>query len=113
MKSLMIGFALLALVACKAEEPKLDSGLAGYDPHLVDIERNSCLKKGGRFGSGAATGTFLCYENTPDANQSCSKASDCEGLCLARSRTCAPVKPLFGCNEVLSENGSTATVCIE
>ncbi len=113
MRSLMIVLALLALIACKQEQPGLDSGLAGYDPHLVDIERASCVEKGGRFGAGGTAGSFLCYMKTRDANKSCTRASDCDGLCLARSRTCAPIKPLFGCNDVLAENGALSTVCIE
>ncbi|MGB3314287.1 MAG: hypothetical protein WBB85_07725 [Albidovulum sp.] len=113
MRPVLIILASLALASCKGEEQKLDSGLAGYDPHLVDTARAACLKKDGRFGAGSASGTFVCYENTRDANKSCSKSSDCEGLCLARSQSCSPIKPLPGCNEVLTDNGTIATVCIE
>lgn len=112
MKSLVIVLALVVLTGCKQEPAKLDSGLAGYDPHLIDIERTACLKKGGRFGQGSLPGTFLCYENTRDGNKACTRESDCEGLCLARSRSCAPVKPLFGCNDVLTDDGTAATICI-
>ena len=113
MRSFLIMLALLALTGCKQEPPKLESGLEGYDPHLVETARAACLKKGGRFGAGGLGSGLLCYENTRDANKSCSKAGDCEGLCLARSKTCAPVKPLFGCNEVLTDSGRASTICID
>ncbi len=103
----------VALSGCREEPRTLDSGLEGYDPDLVDIQRASCLKRGGRFGGGAGEGTFICYETTRDGNKSCRAADDCEGVCLARSRSCAPIKPLLGCNEVLGVNGATSTVCVE
>ncbi len=105
--------ALVVLAGCKPEPPKLDSGLEGYDPDLVQTSRAACLKKDGRFAPAGPGGGLICYENTRDANKSCSRESDCEGLCLARSRTCAPVKPLFGCNEVLTDSGRAATICID
>ena len=103
----------LMLAACQQDEPPLDSGLAGYDPNNLQIQRDACIKRGGRFGKGGLSGSLVCYENTRDANQTCSKGTDCEGFCLARSRTCAPVKPFFGCNEVLTNSGAHSTVCIE
>ena len=51
-------------------------------------------------------GLHSCITPTRDAGKSCRKAGDCEGLCLARSRTCAPIEPLFGCNAVLQEDGT-------
>jgi hypothetical protein len=102
---------VFALAACQQEEAALDSGLEGYDPHSVEIERNACAERGGRFGRGGLAGTFVCYEETRDGNQSCSVGSDCEGVCLARSRTCSPIKPLFGCNDVLTNAGRLTTVC--
>ncbi len=39
--------------------------------------------------------------------------SDCQGECLARSRTCAPIRPLFGCNAVLMDNGAEVNLCID
>jgi hypothetical protein len=46
------------------------------------------------------------------AHKSCSAASDCQSACLARSRSCAPVKPLLGCNEVLTNSGVAVTECV-
>lgn len=102
---------ILGLAACQQKDAPLASGLDGYDPHAVEIQRNECAESGGRFGQGGLTGTFVCYEDTADANKSCSVGSDCDGECLARSRTCAPVKPLVGCNDVLTNAGRLTTVC--
>ena len=110
--SLAFGICLL-LLACQHQALNPDSGLAGYDPNLIENQRTLCLEKGGRFGRGGLASTFACYETTRDANQSCSAGSDCQGLCLARSRTCAPVTPLFGCQQVLTNAGVQATVCLE
>ena len=103
---------LLVLAACQIEPDVQDTGLAGYDPNLIENQRAACEARGGRFGAGGAEGSFVCYENTRDANQSCSSGLDCEGLCLARSQTCSPVKPFFGCHEVLSNSGARSTVCL-
>lgn len=58
-------------------------------------------------------GLMICMLPTRDGGKSCTRESQCEGVCLARSRTCAPVEPLLGCNEILQDNGSRATLCIE
>ena len=100
------------LLACQQQNASVDTGLEGYDPHQVDIQRAACVKHGGRFGAGGLSGSYVCYEPTRDANKRCSSASDCDGMCLARSRTCTPVKPLFGCNEVLTISGRVTKVCI-
>lgn len=110
---LAIFAVLLVLAGCQQDEPAPDTGLAGYDPDNLQIQRDACIKRGGRFGKGGLSGSFVCYENTRDANQRCAKDSDCEGFCLARSRSCAPVKPFFGCNDVLTNSGALTTVCIE
>jgi hypothetical protein len=54
-----------------------------------------------------------CVFTTRDGGQPCSRASQCEGVCLARSGTRAPVRPLLGCNEILEDNGARVTLCVE
>jgi len=103
----------LLLAACQSEQKPLQSGLQGYDPHLLETQRAACEKNGGRFAGGGPGGSFVCYRQTRDAGKSCSNANQCEGLCLAKSRSCAPVRPLFGCNEILTSLGAPATVCVE
>lgn len=76
-------------------------------------EERACLKTGGTWATRGAAGLRACILPTRDGGKSCRKESDCEGLCLSRSRTCAPVKPLFGCVPILQQDGSEATICID
>lgn len=104
---------LMALTACLPErtppEPQAAPGTAEFFQEL----RESCEARGGNFGKAPGGATSLCYITPKDANQPCSQKSDCEGLCLARSRTCAPVVPMFGCNEVLLDGGTRAEICLD
>lgn len=73
----------------------------------------ACEKLGGRLvrvGTGLA---MACQRVMRDAGKSCRRKSDCEGECLARSSTCAPLSPLFGCNDVLQDDGRQVTLCID
>ena len=70
----------------------------------------SCAAQGGRLVSVTA-GRFACQLDTGDANRRCTARGDCEGECLARSGTCAPAHPLFGCHEVLNARGAPVTEC--
>lgn len=102
----------LGLAACQTDDPQTDSGLSNYDPNLVEIQRTSCEAEGGQFQGGEESGRYICYQTTKDANTSCSQASDCEAGCLARSRTCAPIKPMFGCHEFIGSSGLIEEVCL-
>lgn len=60
------------------------------------------------------TGTLrACVFPTRDGGERCSREGDCEGACLARSGTCSPIRPLFGCHEVLQNDGRRVTLCID
>ena len=72
-----------------------------------------CEKRKGAWVSAGTTGTMSCQTPQRDGGKQCNRDSDCEGQCLARSRSCAPVAPLFGCNEILQDNGQRVTLCIE
>lgn len=80
-------------------------------PAPQSAEALACEKKGGDWSGIGSLRT--CVIPTRDSGKSCDREGDCEGLCLARSGTCAPVKPLLGCNEILQDNGVRATLCIE
>ena len=111
-KAALVGLASLTLLACQPDDG--DDVPAGvFDPGLVDRQQAKCAADGGRWGAGGGNGNFVCYMPTKDANQTCTSGLDCEGLCLARSRTCAPVTPFFGCHEVLNSRGAAQTLCIE
>lgn len=76
-------------------------------------EQITCEKRGGSWGNAGRPGLQACIKRTRDAGKECRKQSNCESVCLARSRTCAPVKPLFGCNEILQDDGRRVTLCID
>ncbi|WP_435258003.1 hypothetical protein ACSBLW_18140 [Thioclava sp. FR2] len=61
-------------------------------------------------GSGSAA---FCQKPTRDGGKLCRASTDCEGYCLARSRTCAPITPMFGCQDILNEDGRMLTQCID
>lgn len=76
-------------------------------------EEQTCLSKGGRWEQAGNTVAKICVQPAKDAGKSCSKESDCSSQCLARSRSCAPFWPIFGCSEVIQNNGAVVTLCIE
>lgn len=73
----------------------------------------ACEKRGGKWTRVGKGALFACIQPTRDAGKQCSRESQCESQCLARSGTCAPFKPLLGCNEVLQDNGARVTLCID
>ncbi|MEM6386174.1 MAG: hypothetical protein AAF718_08060 [Pseudomonadota bacterium] len=100
------------LVACQEG----DTEETAADPAIPDIlapQRAACENDGGRWLKVPNRDSFACFRWTRDANKACSSARDCQGLCLARSRTCAPQTPLFGCHEILSAAGLRQTLCTE
>ncbi len=89
-------------------------GTTETDPTIPSVVREAeedCTRQGGTWGTRGSQ-LFTCYLPASDANQSCQVASDCESVCLARSRTCAPVTPFLGCHEILTESGTRATRCL-
>ncbi len=101
--------ALLALGACKESTGELPP----VGEARVASQEIACLADGGRWGEGPSPGLFLCYRPTKDAGKACTRDGDCSGFCLARSKSCAPVTPLLGCNEVLGVTGARSTVCVK
>ena len=83
-----------------AAAPKSDSQIA-------------CERKRGQWMATGIGELRTCVFNTRDSGKRCTRESDCEGLCLARSGTCAPFRPMLGCNEILQDNGARVTLCIE
>jgi predicted small lipoprotein YifL len=74
--------------------------------HLV------CEKKGGRWSMAGSAMASFCQTPTKDGGKSCTGETDCAGHCLARSATCAPFTPLFGCNDILTAEGRLITQCL-
>jgi hypothetical protein len=54
-----------------------------------------------------------CVTLTRDGGKACTRQSQCEGYCLARSGTCAPITPMFGCNDILQDDGREVTLCLD
>lgn len=79
---------------------------------MLAQQRAACTREGGQFMP-RGTGLYACVHRTQDAGRQCDEGSDCEGVCLARSRTCAPMQPLYGCQEVFTTLGRTETLCTE
>lgn len=110
MRTLVALLVVLALAACRdgAEAPLPPVGAA------ADAAMGaSCVRGGGQLVERGASRALICVQTMPDAGRSCSRATDCRGVCLARSRTCAPVDPLFGCQEVLLSDGRQVTQCLD
>lgn len=100
----------LALTACQ------EDGVAESDGTVPDIlaeQRADCERQKGRFGLSPNGVTYICFKTMSDANQTCTTGRDCQGLCLARSRTCSPIDPFYGCHEVISSSGVRQTLCTE
>ena len=72
----------------------------------------ACEKTGGRFAKAGNSTTFVCARETCVGGKSCRRETDCEGLCLARSRSCSPITPVFGCQESLTRDGLRVTECV-
>jgi hypothetical protein len=116
MSALLRGLAavlcLFFLASCQ-EDGAESAEQSSIFPDLLEERRLQCAKDGGRWGAAPGRQTFVCFTTNSDANAPCSRETDCEGLCLARSRTCAPFKPFFGCHEVFSPTGLRQTRCIQ
>lgn len=93
-------------------EPEILPVLADPPPQVMTPEEQACFEKGGLWGAVGSGGTACMYP-TRDAGKQCRKESDCDGYCLARSGTCAPYTPMFGCNEIVQDNGVVVTLCID
>jgi hypothetical protein len=80
---------------------------------VLSPEAVKCAKSGGTWAGVGKSGAQACVTQTRDAGKSCRKQTQCEGLCLARSGTCAPITPLFGCNDIFQADGRRVTLCID
>ena len=101
--------SVLLLGSCQ-EDGAASAPEAAPVPALVTEARAQCERDGGTWTS-RGSALFTCYRPTRYANKTCAAGSDCEGLCLARSRTCSPITPFLGCHEILTDGGTRATQC--
>lgn len=106
--ALLTGAALM-LAACRqgADTQLSPVGAAG-----VAVERSACEARGGSFRNRGA-GILACFTTPRDAGKACRTSDDCTTACLARSMTCAPITPLIGCQEIMTNLGTRITQCID
>lgn len=104
-----------APVSDALDETVTEAGDAGAGPSVVEktAAHLACEKLGGFYVVVGDSGPSSCQFRTRDGGKSCRSSAECEGVCLARSRSCAPVNPLFGCNDVLQDDGRRVSLCIE
>ena len=76
-------------------------------------EQLLCEKARGQWVAAGDTGAYYCASMTRDGGKQCNKKTQCQGQCLARSGTCSPITPLYGCNDVLEKDGRQVTLCID
>ena len=79
---------------------------------LKSPQQLQCEKKQGVWSVAGDTGARICVYQTRDGGKACTKGTQCQGQCLARSGSCSPITPLFGCNEILDDDGRRVTLCI-
>ncbi len=101
--------SLAGLAACQPEDEPLPPGVTT----LSDAERADCQARGGSLSMSPMAQTEICVRPTADAGKACNKAQDCSAGCLADTRTCAKVTPMFGCNEFLNETGQKVGMCVD
>ena len=109
-----------AEAAATAKAPKMSAGArvaetpaAPPPPEAVKSPSQIvCEKKGGRFAKAGNSTPVVCVRETRDGGKSCRRETDCEGLCLARSRSCSPITPVLGCQESLTRDGLRVTECV-
>jgi hypothetical protein len=76
-------------------------------------EEATCIAEGGRWGKAGTSSAMACFRPAKDAGKACTAQSDCTTQCLARSRSCAPFWPIFGCTEVVQNDGRVVQLCLE
>jgi hypothetical protein len=110
-----------AAAATTAEAPRMSAAARAAETPaappppepLKSPSQIACEKTGGRFAKAGNSTPFVCARETRVGGKSCRRETDCEGLCLARSRSCSPITPVLGCQESLTQDGLRVTECVE
>ena len=109
-----------AAAAATAEAPRMSAAARAAETPaappppepLKSPSQIACEKTGGRFAKAGNSTTFVCARETRVGGKSCRRETDCEGLCLARSRSCSPITPVLGCQESPTQDGLRVTECV-
>ncbi|MEN8836760.1 MAG: hypothetical protein ABF243_02630 [Celeribacter marinus] len=116
--SLISGLVLaVCLAGCvpsdEGSDVILGPGAAASDPSNAAIQQAACERRGGEWRTVGLGGLMTCFTTPKDAGKYCTKSTECSTECLARSRSCAPIQPLYGCNDLLDAQGRTVTQCVD
>ena len=100
-----------------APPPDAEAMMPEAAPEVPEVLKSAsqiaCEKRDGRFVRAGNSTTFVCVTQTRDGGKRCSREQDCEGLCLARSRSCSPITPVLGCQDILQQDGLRVTQCVQ
>lgn len=99
--------------AAAEAEPAPRPDLAATPVTPKSEQQLACEKRKGRWARVGSGDKRACVFQTRDAGKRCEKESQCDSVCLARSGTCAPFKPMYGCNDILQDNGMRVTLCLD
>ncbi|MDZ7906757.1 MAG: hypothetical protein U5N55_14045 [Cypionkella sp.] len=102
-----------AAITPSATTPNATTPSAAPPKEPSSPEEAACIKDNGRWGRAGKSSAMACFYPSKDAGKSCSKESDCTSQCLARSRSCAPFWPIFGCTEVIQNDGAVVKLCLQ
>ena len=100
-------------VEAAATEPAPKPDLTEVPVTPKSEQQLACEKKKGRWAKVGKGEGRACVFTTKDSGKRCERESQCDSVCLARSGTCAPFKPMYGCNEILQDNGARVTLCLD
>lgn len=105
----MLTLALGALGACRMDGPPK---LPPAGKAMSTSQDDACIASGGVWSNEYGKRTKVCVHYTTDARKMCTRSSQCQGACLARSHSCSPIRPLLGCQEILTDSGLRMTQCV-
>ncbi len=103
-KILMLGAGLLmagVLASCMTKEEQ-----------VLAQQKVECLEAGGRWGRGGILALQQCFPNYSDGGKSCNRDSDCQGMCMADTRSCSQTFS-YGCLSYLNDEGKAEEICID
>lgn len=106
MQRVLLVLGILTLAACVPQDPP--------GPKSIPAKKAACEARGGTYAPGGLfSAEYTCFTENPDAGKSCRKSTDCTGECLADTRTCSKVAPMFGCYSYLDVDGKVVEICVD
>lgn len=106
MKPILMALGLIALAGCQPPETT-------PQPIHIPTDKSACVAQGGTYERGGLSRHYTCIMPTPDGGKSCSTSTQCSGTCLAQTRSCSKVTPMFGCYSFLDNSGKEVSICVD